>query len=562
VWKYAGPKVLQTATLLAVYRGSQPGQGSVVDPSEYTAGTAVDSVSGAVVATVNFTREQLDFQGRPYVIEADYTLSHGAAMGGGTSYRAPANEIARLLALYGISIDTTTFGNVASTDTALSFLLDGLYGSRDKGAHRIGRSSRTCSRRGARGSQTTTGAWAIIQDTVKASTWQFDAAADQSRSTHTATATSRRPSRSRTARERAASRTTRDSSRGPRPARAASSSSPTRTSAITRSPIASSATGRSGSTHCASGGYLHGQCTSRTATIDIADQVTLGGTKKFIATQITRPADRNVLKLREYDPEVYTYTAGHAPRGRDERLQPRLLVHAARSAHRARRDEPGHGGRPGRKDHRLRAYPRHAAGGELVADHGSGARHQHQRGVPGAAHPQRRQLRGGGERLASRARARRARLGGERQQHRRRDDCRRGLHQRELGERAGGGDLERAAEFSAPGVPDLDCGRAGSGSTPVLEYNIQRKVGAGSFADYSRSSTLNFIDDNVAIGTAYQYKIQAIDRGGNVGTDSNTASITPQALIADFLITSQASVACRSRTPRLTVAAATPAPTR
>jgi hypothetical protein len=47
--------------------------------------------------------------------------------------------------------------------------------------------------------------------------------------------------------------------------------------------------------------------------IDIADQVTLSGTKTFIATQITRPADRNTLKLREYDPAVYTYTAGTLP---------------------------------------------------------------------------------------------------------------------------------------------------------------------------------------------------------------------------------------------------------
>jgi hypothetical protein len=264
VWKYAGPKVLQTATLLAVYRGSQPGQGSVVDPSEYTAGTAVDSVSGAVVATVNFTREQLDFQGRPYVIEADYTLSHGAAMGGGTSYRAPANEIARILALYGISIDTTTFGNVASTDTALSFLLDGLYGSRDKGRTGISIIEDLLAA-GRSWLSTATGAWAIIQDTVKASTWQFDAAADQSRSTHTAMATSRRRSRSRTARERAASRTTPDSSRGPRPGRPASSSSPTRTSAITRSPIASSPTGRSASIHCASPRATCTVNTSRTA---------------------------------------------------------------------------------------------------------------------------------------------------------------------------------------------------------------------------------------------------------------------------------------------------------
>jgi hypothetical protein len=74
-YKYAGPKVLPAGVgaILAVYRGTTAGQGSLVAPTEYALGT-VTAPSGLQVHTINFTREQVDFNGRPYVIEADWLL--------------------------------------------------------------------------------------------------------------------------------------------------------------------------------------------------------------------------------------------------------------------------------------------------------------------------------------------------------------------------------------------------------------------------------------------------------------------------------------------------------
>jgi hypothetical protein len=67
-----GPKSTGANALQAVYRGAQAGQGAVVSAAEYAVGTKVGASTGVTVDVVNFTREQLDDKGRPYVLEADY----------------------------------------------------------------------------------------------------------------------------------------------------------------------------------------------------------------------------------------------------------------------------------------------------------------------------------------------------------------------------------------------------------------------------------------------------------------------------------------------------------
>jgi hypothetical protein len=97
---YAGPKAIAgygAATCLAVYRGTTPGQGSVVSATEYVIGIR-NLPSGITVNTITFVREQVDFNNRPYVIEADWSLPGS---------RAPSDEISRILQAYGLTVDAS-----------------------------------------------------------------------------------------------------------------------------------------------------------------------------------------------------------------------------------------------------------------------------------------------------------------------------------------------------------------------------------------------------------------------------------------------------------------------
>lgn len=538
-WKYAGPKVLGTAVVNAVYRGTREGQGSVVDPAEYTVTTEIGGSTGVAVRTINFTREQIDFQGRPYILEADFTLDH-ASLIGGASPRTPAAEIARVLTAFGISFDAASFGTVAAADHAIGFLLDPLYGSRDKG--RTGNAIIEDLLAAGRSwlSQSTTIAWAIIQDAAKASTWQFDAAADDV-----------------SIEEYGDGEITKTVSLSYRPR---ASGLEDYTGLLTRN-----TTGQSGelklsnpyirshvvgdrllsywqkrlNTLRLAEGYVHGLHLANGEAIDVTDQLTWGGTKKFIGTQITRPADRNSLKLREYDAEVYNYTAGTLPADATSGYSPDY-------------------------SYTLPAAPTGlvvVSQGTAVDPDGKLTAYALIRATPPAVNWSRVMIQV-------------------------RDTNTNEIYQAQLIYNAGNyeavvsglrpgrthdvrawavnannidGTVTAAVNFTsansanAPAAATLSsqqnsprqvfltwtAAAPGAGSTPIREYKIQRKVGAGSFADYNRSSSLDFIDDNVAIGTAYQYKIQAIDLVGNVGSDSNTSTITPVALIADFLITSQ-----------------------
>jgi hypothetical protein len=143
VYKYAGCKILDPLnppTVLAVYRGAQAGQGAVVSASEYTTSTATGASTGVQVLSINFTREQKDFSGRPYVLEADLLIPGS---------RSPADEISRILGLYGITADATTFTAASAADTAAGYAVDALYGTGKKARTGIGDHQRSA-QRGAR----------------------------------------------------------------------------------------------------------------------------------------------------------------------------------------------------------------------------------------------------------------------------------------------------------------------------------------------------------------------------------------------------------------------------
>lgn len=305
VWKYAGPKVIGAPTApLAVYRGMQPAQGALVAATEYTTGTASGLQSGVKVNTVNFTKEQLD-RGRPYVLEADYLLPGS---------RVPADEIARILALYGISTDAASFAAAAAYDTAAGFLIDALYNGK------VGTAIIEDLLRCARGwlSQSATGAWVLVQDSPKASTLSAATGVDEieieeygdADDTPKSIAVYYRPK--------------------------VSGGEEFNVPPLTRS-IANGVAGDKDfrlpyfrdhvvadkwASYMAKrlalkvgNGVVHAVQLAGGARVSVTDSEGChwNGLKELLATSISRPADRNQFRFRDYDESIYAYTAGTLP---------------------------------------------------------------------------------------------------------------------------------------------------------------------------------------------------------------------------------------------------------
>lgn len=67
----------------------------------------------------------------------------------------------------------------------------------------------------------------------------------------------------------------------------------------------------------------------------------------------------------------------------------------------------------------------------------------------------------------------------------------------------------------------------------LAKYALEKKIGAGAFAEIARPLADNFTDTDVAIGTAYQYRVRAVDTYGNLsaayatsGTVTLTSTVT------------------------------------
>ncbi|MDZ4812061.1 MAG: hypothetical protein SGI99_05515 [Pseudomonadota bacterium] len=62
----------------------------------------------------------------------------------------------------------------------------------------------------------------------------------------------------------------------------------------------------------------------------------------------------------------------------------------------------------------------------------------------------------------------------------------------------------------------------------LARYVLEKKVGAGAFAELARLSLNNFTDPGVVIGTAYQYRVKGIDTHGNLSSSYATSgTVTP-----------------------------------
>ncbi|MGD9953463.1 MAG: hypothetical protein AB7S87_12875 [Burkholderiales bacterium] len=307
--RWAGPKVLGAAgTLLAVYRGDAAGRGALVSASEYLAGTLAAAVTaGLTVHTVDFAQEQLDFGGRPYVLEADYLLPGS---------RQPTDEIARLLAAYGIATDAVSFAEASAYDASNGWAVDCLYGG-DSG--RTGNAIIEDLLRVARAwlVQSATGAWAVVQDRPRLPIMAYDAIAHQvdveeygdAEIPKTVTV-EYRPRRSGTEDyEGKLSRTT----------AAPSGELVIKNPYIRDHGVADRlvcyhqqrlATLRNAAAS------MHAVQLGPGEVITIENEIAWGGARKaLICEGISRPADKNQVRLREFDPAVYVYVPGTLPAG-------------------------------------------------------------------------------------------------------------------------------------------------------------------------------------------------------------------------------------------------------
>lgn len=102
-------------TVLTVYRGKSAGKGQIVPAAEYVVGSTL--VAGVTYVTLTFTREQSDGN-QLYEIEAD-------VLGAGS--RNVIDEIAYVLGLIGISIDTPDFTDAAQYHASIGTMIDACY---------------------------------------------------------------------------------------------------------------------------------------------------------------------------------------------------------------------------------------------------------------------------------------------------------------------------------------------------------------------------------------------------------------------------------------------------
>jgi hypothetical protein len=75
-----------------------------------------------------------------------------------------------------------------------------------------------------------------------------------------------------------------------------------------------------------------------------------------------------------------------------------------------------------------------------------------------------------------------------------------------------------------------------AGQPKIRRYILFKKIGAGAFVEISRPEGAPYIDDNIGLGNTYQYKVRAEDINGNESADSPTTTITPGKLIDDSYI--------------------------
>lgn len=525
--RWAGPKVVgATGTLLAVYRGDSPGRGALVASSEYLPGTLAAAVSGFTVHTVDFPAEQSDFQGRPYVLEADYLLPGS---------RQPTDEVQRLLALYGVATEATSFVGAAAYDAAAGFAIDALYGG-DQG--RTGNAIVEDLLRVARAwlTQTATGAWAIVQDRPAIPVMAYDATIDQvdveeygDDEVPKSVTVEYRPRRAGV-----------EDFEGKLPARTTGGSSG---ELAIKNPYIRDHTVADmlGCYHAKRLATLRrAAANAHCVQLDAGDMITIdreiawGGTKKrFLIEGVSRPADANRFALREYDADVYVYTAGTLPTGATNVYGPdySFTMPAAPTALTVVSQ-----GTSVDNDGKVTAYaliratPPSVNWSRLmvqVTDTTTNEIYQAQLLLNA----------GNYEATVSGLRPNRA-------------------HQVvtwAVNANNIDGAIASPVAFTSAnytGSPAAPTGLAvAQGTGKALRVSCTapsvagfselvwfRKVGAGSYAEYRRGKVNFLIDENVSYGSTYYYKAQVVVQPGNASADSAEVSITPSTNIDDSQI--------------------------
>jgi hypothetical protein len=299
-WKYGATKVLgAVATVLTVYR-----DGRIVSPSEYTVTTQAAAVSPYSVTVVSFAKEQADQQGRLYTLEADMV---------GPGSRLPADELARVLTAFGMTIDATSFTEATQYHEA-----EGIRGDFGYAAQRTGASIVEDLLFVARGQlyQKPDGAYALFVDRPRTAAAMFDAAGDQIAVTEYARPEIRktitlqyRPTTSQ--REDFAGKLQRTTT-------GVSGELLKKSPFVRDHDVADRLicylTEREKARGTAKA-RLHGVQFQAGDLVAIASHIHWEGGKLFAAPQLTRPADANEASLEEYAAAVYVYTPGTLPAG-------------------------------------------------------------------------------------------------------------------------------------------------------------------------------------------------------------------------------------------------------
>lgn len=538
-WKYGAVRALGGApvTVLAVYRGYQPGQGAVVDPSEYTLSTLTGASTGIWIHTINFTKEQLDESGRPYFLEADIIQPNlGSATG-----LSPAAEASRILAAYGILTYGASFGAAADLDNGDGFHVVPCYGYQERGRTGLAiiqdlLAAGRCWLSQKAGSDE----WLLVQDSPKAPALTVDTRADLATVFEAGdgervrtVSLEYRPKMS--GQENYAGRLERSCGGASGEKRF---SNPYISDHVVADKWLSYYAKRLSTLEEARGEIYAAQL-GNGEVIEITDALVLGGTKQYIATGIRRPADRNDLQLRRYVADIYAYTPGQLPADATNGYTPdysftkplaptglavvsqgsSLATDGTLTSYALIRAVP-----PAVNWAQLRA---------VITDLTTNEQHPGQLYLSGANYdgviPG---LRPG-----------------------------RNYKVEAYAVNANGIDgifsapenFTAATPATVPSAPTITAqqlqprsinvswtkANPGAGATPVREYVVSRKVGAGAFAEYVTIDALAFVDENVNIGTAYQYKVYGRDKQNDGAESGLSASVTPQKIIGDSLITSQ-----------------------
>ncbi len=530
--KFAGPKVLGApGTLLTVYRGTQPGNGSVVNTSEYTAGTLAAAVTaGLTVNTVEFATEQLDFQGRPHVLEADYLLPGD---------RQPSQEIQRIFAACAIPTFAGSFADARAYDLTQGFAADCLYGGDNDGRRTIAIVQDLL--QVARGwlSQLATGEWTIMQDRARLPILELSSKADQVDVEEYGDSEAQK---SVTVEYRPKASGSDQHFQGllERPAAGTSGVLTIKNRYIrdhgTADRLASYHQKRINSLKRASA-LVHAVQLAIGEVITITDPVHWAGKKHFMAEALSRPADYNAVQLREYEGSIHDYTPGDLPDGATNDYGPDYTYTPPAA--------PTGGavvsqGIIANTDGLLqawalvRAVPPSVNWAELwalVIDTGTGEQH-----------PAPMQLNAGNyETVIGTLRPNRSHTV---EFYARNAAGLPGVHSATVGFASANDTALPSApasptiqqtqsfelEFSWAKVADV------AGRPKIRHYIPKIKAGAGAFVNGAPVESGLIKLPGVSHGTAYQAKVSAVDMNGNESADSSTVSITPTRMIDDSYI--------------------------